>query len=116
MDPARGGRGNKNLRLPVGKLIAGAKGMDAARCEKCACAQSDTKKNSRSFLCKQGDLILPGPGARVKNWSTPARKFQPALHSASRSSALFISLTGLPFQYSVKFSIEVKDLVRMRSI
>ncbi len=31
--------GNKNLRLPIGKLIARAKGLDAARGEKCPRAE-----------------------------------------------------------------------------
>ena len=41
MDAARRGAGNENLRLPIGKLIAGAEGMDAARREKCARAQDN---------------------------------------------------------------------------
>lgn len=34
MDAVRGSAGNENLRLPVGKLIAWAKRLDAARREK----------------------------------------------------------------------------------
>ena len=47
MDAAGRGAGNENLRLAIGKLIARAKGMDAARREKCARAQDNAKKDSR---------------------------------------------------------------------
>jgi hypothetical protein len=43
-------------------------------------------------------------------------EFQTNAYSVSTPSAFLISLTGLPFQNSAKFSIDVKDLVRMRSM
>lgn len=39
--------GNKNLRLPIGKLIARAKGLDATRGEKCPSAEGGREKNAQ---------------------------------------------------------------------
>jgi hypothetical protein len=60
MDAAGRGAGNENLRLPIGKLIARAKGVDAARCQECARAQYNAKKVSRPGFRKQDEVILPG--------------------------------------------------------
>ena len=60
MDAARRGAGNENLRLPISKLIARAKGMDAARRQECARAQDNAKKVSRPGFHKQDEVILPG--------------------------------------------------------
>jgi hypothetical protein len=43
VDPAGGRAGNENLRLPIGKLISGAKGVDAGRREKRPSAQGNGK-------------------------------------------------------------------------
>jgi hypothetical protein len=68
MDAARRGTGNENLRLPIGKSIARAEGMDAARREECARAQDNAKKDSRPGFHKQDEVILPGRTVRVKSW------------------------------------------------
>jgi len=46
MDAVRGGAGNENLRLPIGKLIARAKGVNASRREKGPCAQGNGKQDA----------------------------------------------------------------------
>ena len=47
MDVARLRAGNANLRLPIVKMEARAKGLDATRREKCPRAQSNRKKDAR---------------------------------------------------------------------
>ncbi len=47
MDAAGRSAGNKDLRLPIGKLIAGAEGMDAARREECPRAEDSREKNTQ---------------------------------------------------------------------
>src|ERR1700689_4962990 len=78
MDAAGRGAGNENLRLPAGKFVTGAQGVDASRREKCARAQDNRKGDARSRVRKQGDMILPGLMMRVKSWSetrgTPIRR------------------------------------------
>jgi hypothetical protein len=67
MDAAGRGSGNEDLRFAVGKLIARAKGVDAARREKCASSKDDRKIETRSLFHEQGDVILTGRGSLVKS-------------------------------------------------
>jgi hypothetical protein len=60
---------NENLRLPVGKLKAGAQGLDAARREHCPRNKGNRKNNPQPYFRKQGETILPGLGVLVKSWS-----------------------------------------------
>jgi hypothetical protein len=66
MDASRRSSGDENLRLPIGKLKARAKGMDAARREKCPRAQDSADKYSRPYFRKQDEMILPGRRWLVK--------------------------------------------------
>ncbi|HLW44138.1 MAG TPA: hypothetical protein VKS00_06580 [Candidatus Acidoferrales bacterium] len=67
MDAAGRGAGNENLCLPIGKLIARAKRMNAARRQEYARAQDNAKKDSRPRFHKQDEVILPGRSVRVKS-------------------------------------------------
>jgi len=58
MDAVRRSAGNLNLGLPVAKMIARAKGMDAARGKNGACTQSNKKQNARSRYGSQDEEIL----------------------------------------------------------
>jgi hypothetical protein len=58
---------NANLRLPIGKFIARAKGTHAARREKSPRGQGGRKNDSRAHFRKQDDVILPGRRLRVKS-------------------------------------------------
>jgi hypothetical protein len=66
MDAPRGSAGNENLRLPIGKLIARAEGMDAARGENCPRAQGNKKQYAQTCFYKQDGVILPGWRLPVK--------------------------------------------------
>jgi hypothetical protein len=67
MDARRRRAGNENLRLAIGKLVARAKGLDAAGREKCAGAQGGGKKLWRQWFHVQDEVILPGQRLPVKS-------------------------------------------------
>ena len=66
MDASRRSSGDENFRLPIGKLKARAKGLDAARREKCPRAQDSAEKYSPPYFRKQDEMILPGRRLPVK--------------------------------------------------